>query len=298
MWFTYSLIALLSWGGSDLFSKMGTNPKDKYSHWKLITVVGLVMGLHGFYYMWANGISYDPVNMLKYLPVSLLYIGSMAIGYAGLRYIELSISSPVCNSSGAVAALLCFMFLGQEMSGIQFVAVALISAGIFALALLEKRNEDRRRQLEEIQVDRKYQVSFFALFLPLMYCLIDGLGIFADAYVLDEMEYMTEIEGNLSYEFTFLICGLASLIYLIVKKQKLNVREAGIKGVAAVFETVGQFFYIHAIADNAIVAAPMIASYSIVSVLLSRIFLKEKLSYKHYLIIAVVMVGIIILGDE
>ena len=40
----------------------------------------------------------------------------------------------------------------------------------------------------------------------------------------------------------------------------------------------------------------MISSYCAVSVLWSRIFLKEKLSWKHYLTIAAVVLGIVILG--
>lgn len=40
----------------------------------------------------------------------------------------------------------------------------------------------------------------------------------------------------------------------------------------------------------------MIASYSIFSVLLSRIFLKEKLNKWQYTAVAVVMVGIAVLG--
>ena len=48
--------------------------------------------------------------------------------------------------------------------------------------------------------------------------------------------------------------------------------------------------------DHAAVAAPMIASYCAVSVLWSRLFLKEKLSWKHYLAIAVTVAGIVILG--
>jgi uncharacterized membrane protein len=43
MYFIFSLIALLSWSGSDLFSKMGTNQKDKNSHWKVIFAVGVIM---------------------------------------------------------------------------------------------------------------------------------------------------------------------------------------------------------------------------------------------------------------
>ncbi|MEG1568901.1 MAG: EamA family transporter, partial [Oscillospiraceae bacterium] len=63
-------------------------------------------------------------------------------------------------------------------------------------------------------------------------------------------------------------------------------------------ETAGQFTYIFAISSNTIVAAPAIASYSIFSVILSRVFLKEKLSKKHYVVIAIVLVGIAILGIE
>ncbi|MNI87307.1 EamA-like transporter family protein [compost metagenome] len=48
--------------------------------------------------------------------------------------------------------------------------------------------------------------------------------------------------------------------------------------------------------SNAIIAAPLIASYSIFSVILSRIFLKEKLSRLQYIIIALVIIGIALLG--
>ena len=40
----------------------------------------------------------------------------------------------------------------------------------------------------------------------------------------------------------------------------------------------------------------MIASYSIVSIILSRIFLKEKLQKEQYAVILLVMVGIAMLG--
>lgn len=299
MWFPYSLLTALSWGGSDLFSKMGTNPKDKLSHWRMIVMVGLVMGIHGFGYMIVKQVDYDPINMLKYLPVSFLYILSMVFGYAGLRYIELSISSPICNSSGAVTSLLCFFVLKQTMTGLQLAAIVLICIGVFLLALLEKKREDHARLKVGDAVDKKYQISFLAILLPILYCIIDGLGTFADAIVLDEKEYLTEIEANLSYEFTFFICAVVAFLYItVIKKQKFNIWKEKTKGVAALCETAGQFTYVFAMADNAIVAAPMIASYSIFSVLLSRIILKEKLTWKHYGIIAMVMVGIAILGME
>ena len=99
MWFTFAVIALLCWSGSDLFSKIGCQSEtDKYSHLKMVTAVGVVMGLHACYEIFIGGVEISWSVILTYLPVSILYILSMAIGYVGLRYIELSISSPICNS--------------------------------------------------------------------------------------------------------------------------------------------------------------------------------------------------------
>lgn len=74
-------------------------------------------------------------------------------------------------------------------------------------------------------------------------------------------------------------------------------REAP-KYVGAIFETAGQFAYIYALADTAHVAlaAPIISAYCAASVLWSRIFLREKLSWKHYSAIVLVVAGIVILG--
>jgi uncharacterized membrane protein len=46
LWFILSLLALLAWSGSDIFSKVGTQQSDKNSHWKVVFAVGFVMGIH------------------------------------------------------------------------------------------------------------------------------------------------------------------------------------------------------------------------------------------------------------
>ena len=54
MWFWLSLLALLCWSGSDIFSKIGSAPDDKQSHWKMVIAVGLVMGLHAAFEILVN----------------------------------------------------------------------------------------------------------------------------------------------------------------------------------------------------------------------------------------------------
>ena len=143
MWFTFAVIALLCWSGSDLFSKIGCQSEtDKYSHLKMVTAVGVVMGLHAAYEIFVGGAVVTWHVIWTYLPISLLYISSMTLGYVGLRYIELSISSPICNSSGALVAVLCLITgtLDESITGsmryLVIGAVALVCIGGLLYATL------------------------------------------------------------------------------------------------------------------------------------------------------------------
>lgn len=299
MWFWFAVIALLCWSGSDLFSKIGCqDEKDKYSHLKMVTAVGIVMGLHAAYEIFIGGVEIDLEVILTYLPVSALYIVSMAVGYLGLRYIELSISSPICNSSGAIVAVLTIITvgIGDEVPPVALVAVALVCIGVIGLGFTEANEDEELRRARQDASNRHYAKSWIAIFIPIVYCLLDALGTFADSRVL---EIINEDSANVAYELTFLVVGLVSLFYVtVVKKQRLVAKQEAPKYTGAIFETIGQFFYIYALADTEHVAfaAPIISSYCVASVVWGRIFLKEKLSKKHYLCILAVVIGIVIMG--
>ena len=299
MWFTFAVIALLCWSGSDLFSKIGCqDASDKYSHLKMVMAVGVVMGLHALYQIFFHGVEMSWHVMITYLPVSMLYILSMAIGYLGLRYIELSISSPICNSSGAIVAVLtlCTAGISEDLPPVALVAVALVCVGVIGLGFTEANEDEELRRARQDASNHHYAKSWIAIAIPVVYCLLDALGTFADSIVL---EVLDEDSANCAYELTFLFVGALCAVYVLgIKKQKLIPRMEAPKYTGAVFETVGQFFYIYALADSEHVAfaAPIISSYCVASVLWSRLFLKERLSWKHYLCIAVVVAGIVILG--
>ena len=298
MWFWFALIALLCWSGSDLFSKIGCQDSDdKYSHLKMVMAVGLVMGLHAAYEIFVGGVTINGEVILKYLPVSMLYIVSMTVGYVGLRYIELSISSPICNSSGAIVAVLIFATQGiNGLPPMALAAVALVCIGVIALGFTEANEDEELRRARQDASNHHYAKSWLAIALPVIYCLLDALGTFADSRVL---ETLNEDSANVAYELTFLVVGIVCAVYVLgVKKQKLIPKREAPKYTGAIFETAGQFAYIYALDDtaHAALAAPMISAYCVASVVWSRIFLKEKLSLKHYASILLVVAGIVILG--
>lgn len=297
MWFIFSILTALAWGGANLFYKKGTDSNDKFSHLKIVVMVGLVMGIHAVSYMFIKDISFDPFDIVRYFPVSFLYILSMTIGFVGLRYIELSIAAPVQNSSGAVTAILLYIFFPRELSVLDVTGILVITFGVFGLAILEKKAEDAALQASNVKIDPKYQIGVLAIMFPILYAIIDGLGSFADGIYLDELQLIGEDAALLAYEFTFLICAIIVFFYLkVIKKEEFAIFKERDKGYAAILETTGQFFYVFAMASNAMIAAPIIAAHGIFSVILSRIFLKEILTRNQYLMIALVMLGIIFLG--
>ena len=193
------------------------------------------------------------------------------------------------------------------MEKIQLIGVIFITVGIFCLSFLEKRYENQERVKLGKTPDAKYTHSFIAIFIPIAYCIIDALGTFFDGMLLAETDdagniisgKLSEDTANVAYELTFLLMAIFAFIFVvIIKKQKITFSSEKPRIAGAICETAGQFAYIYAIADNTIVAAPMISSYCLFSMLWARIFLKEKLTIAQYISICFAAVGIIILGME
>lgn len=294
-WYVSAMFSIVLWGFADLFYKKASNPDDKYSHYKIVITVGLFMGIQAIFELNKMNWNFDLFNIVKYFPVSFMYILSMTLGYIGLRYLEVSISSPISNTSGAIAGILSFIVLGKVMNKLQLFAIVLITFGLIAIGIMERDLAEREKTKVEGKVDKKYKLGAIALIFPILYAIIDALGTFLDDVYLSNM--MSPEEALISYELTFLFAGILALIYIVgIKKQEFRIFKEKDKVFAAIFETAGQFFYVYALDTNSVVVAPMIASYSIVSVILGRIFLKEKLNYRQYIVIGIVMIGIFILG--
>lgn len=310
-WYVFALICTLGWGAADLFYKKGSETEDKDSHLKTAVWVGLVMGVAALALVpFAETVTFSkklPEQMLKYLPASASYIISMVVGYAGLRYLELSIVSPLQNASGAFAMIAMLVFYGirgnigevkEEFIAIDYIGTGLIIVGVVALAIVEKKLSAEEEKKEE----KKYRIGFLALLFPLTYCIFDTIGTAADGIILDEESGMGlgEIDVLILYGLTFFFAGIIAYLVLWKKNRRpyrlFEKKEISTKGIAALCEEAGQFFYVYAMAKEPVLAAPLIASYCIVSVILSRLFLKEKLKMRQYSCIFTVIIGIVLLG--
>ncbi len=324
MFFVFSLLALLFWSGSDIFTKVGTRQNDKNSHWKVVFAVGLIMGIHFFITLIGGAIIDSTVGVdnvpkflasllytdfvfmdfVRYLPVAGLYILAMVFGYVGLRYIELSISSPICNCSGALAFLLCIIFgltSKEDITPVAIIGVILITAGILGLGIIESREDEEVRIARQEKANRKYAKSLLAFMLPIAYLIIDALGTYGDEFIFSIEDsagnpIITDYAANSAFELTFFVLAIFAFIWIkFVKKDKIF---SGNKHLffGGFCETVGQVFYMAVMFSDFTVGMVIISAYCALSVLWGRIFLKEKLSVKHYAAILTAFAGIMLLG--
>ena len=299
-WLFFSIATAVLWGTAELFYKKGALPNEKYSHLKICVWVGVVMGAHAIFTLLTKDINYDPINLIRYLPVSLLYIVSMAFSYFGMRFLEESISDPIENTSGAICSLLCVLILKESLTPLSVIAIIIIVIGVLGVGYLENNGETQRKKI----LGKKLAIIAFCM--PFVYALLDAFGSFVDVFYLDDIastpligvtEETIEDVANTSYELTFALFALGLFIFMKAKKVKFGpVPPHKDKILAAIFETAGQFTYVYALSGNGVIAAPIISSVCVVSLLLSRIFLKEKLSWKTYAFIFVVIVGILLLA--
>ena len=325
IFFIFSILALLCWSGSDLFSKKGTREQDKNSHWKVVFAVGFIMGIHFFITLIGGAIidgtvgvenisqtlaslaytDFKLMDFVTYLPIAALYILAMVLGYVGLRYIELSISTPICNSSGALAFLLCVLlgiFSVEDITATTIVGIVMITVGIIALGFIEQKEDDEIKAARQEMANRKYTKSILAFLLPIAYLIIDALGtvgdefLFSDVFIEKTGIEMSDYAANSAFELTFF--GLAVFAFIWLKFVKRDTIFKGNKDLfwGGLCETIGQIFYMAVMFSDFSAGMVIISAYCAISVLWSRIFLKEKMSWKHYAVIALVIAGIVILG--
>lgn len=315
MWL-FLIISTLAWGIAEIFYKLGNYQHEKYSHLKTTIFVGFFMGVYALVILFTQNIDLKtfPKYFLYYLPISLCYILSMTCSYFGVRFIEESIADPIENTSGAIVPILCAIFLHERFSGWEIAGIVVVFIGLICVGIFDKKGKE----------DRKYRLgkklAVWAIAMPFCYMILDSIGTFLDIYyveslsnsiLLNSSETIAAHTANCTYEFTFFIVAIILFIFLKIKGEKLfevssensggnllqKVCSQKWKILAAIFETIGQATYLFALSEGTGIAAVILGAGTVItSLILSKVFLKEKLNLPQYIFIAIIMTGIILLS--
>lgn len=318
LWF-FLIFSTLCWGLAEIFYKKGNVADEPYAHLKTTVFVGIFFGIYSLFILLTQDVNirYLPANFVRYLPVALCYIVSMVCSYYGVRYIEESISDPIENTSCAFVPILCAVFMHEKLSLKTVIAIIIVVVGILGVGFFDSQGKENRKRA----FGKK--LAIISIAMPFCYMLLDAIGTFLDIYYTDDASTSVligvtdknlEHTANCCYEFTFFLVAIGILVFLKTKNVKLfslaETEETGKeknllqkiggqhnKILAALFETGGQATYLFALSEGSGIAAVILgAGTVIVSFILSRFLLKEKLSVLQYAFIAIIFAGIISLS--
>ena len=310
-WLLLTLSSIILWGFTDILLKKSLDYSDPLSQFKTFIWMGLVMSAAGCIAALCSDTLPDSVRMLSdelyLIPLCALYVVAMFFGLLGAKHLDASVVSPLENIDGAIAAIILYLFflltdrghVTDSVSAMDLIGAAAITVGIILLGIQEHKLSKQEIHLEEKK--RKHRLGALALLFPIVYNLVDALSIVAmGVTVSGETEVSIPDIDFFFFECVgFTVCAVFVWLYLRIAKKyiynpfaKTELTRCG----AGLGDTLGTMAFTFAVGINPILTAPVTSSYCLVTIILARIFLKERLTRKQYLSLAFLVVGITLLG--
>jgi drug/metabolite transporter (DMT)-like permease len=231
----------------------------------------------------------------------------MFFGLLGAKHLDASVVSPLENIDGAITAIILYLFffftgrshVTESIGIVDIVGTVSITVGVVLLGIQEQKLSRQEKGLDEDK--KKHRLGALALLFPIVYNLADAVSMVATGIMVSgETEFsIPDIDYIFFESLAFSVFALFVWLYLLIAKKyvynpfkKTEIYCCG----AAISETLGTVAFTFAVAISPILTAPITSSYCLVTIILARIFLKERLTKKQYLSLAFLIVGIALLG--
>ena len=311
IWLILTLASIILWGVTDILLKKSLNYSDPLSQYKTFVWIGLVSAPVSIIMAICSDTLPDSIRILAdnpyLIPINIFYVVAMFFGLLGAKHLEVSVVSPLENIDGAVTAIILYLFflftgrshVTESIGIVDIIGMVVITIGVVFLGIQEQSLSRQENGLDEDK--KKHRLGALALLFPIVYNLADAVSMVATGIMVSgETEFSIPDMDYIFFEslafsvFTFFVW----LYMLIAKKYLYNPfkkTELYCCG-AATCETLGTTAFTFAVAISPILTAPITSSYCLVTIILARIFLKERLTRKQYLSLAFLVVGIALLG--
>ena len=310
-WFLLTLSCIILWGSTDILLKKSLDYSDPLSQFKTFIWIGLVAALSGAIAAFSSDTLSDSIKMvadnLYLIPLCIFYVIALFFGILGTKHLDASIVSPLENIDGAIAAIILYIFflftdsthLTDKIGVMDIIGTVVIVAGIVLLGIQEQKLSKQEICLDENK--KKHRLGALALIFPIVYNLVDAASMVAmGVTVSGETEVSIPDIDFFFFECVgFTVGAIFVWLYLLIAKKyvynpfkKTELSRCG----AGVSDTLGTMAFTFAVGLNPILTAPITSSYCLVTIVLARIFLKERLTRKQYLSLALLVVGIALLG--
>ena len=306
-----TIACIVLWGATDILLKKSLIVSDPLSQYKVIIWIGLVAVPVSVIMAVCSDTLPDSIQIVIVNPylvlVNIFYVVAMFFGLLGAKHLDASVVSPLENIDGAISAIILYSFFFMTDRGhitdsigiVDIVGTVAITTGVILLGIQEQKLSRQEMSLDTDK--KKHRLGALALLFPIVYNLADAVSMVATGIMVSgETEFsIPDIDYIFFESLTFSVFALLVWLYILIAKKHVynpfQKTERYCFG-AATCETLGTMAFTFAVAINPILTSPITSSYCLVTIILARIFLKERLTKKQYLSLAFLVSGIALLG--
>lgn len=274
--FIFLAIISLVWGIGNVLVKKGF---QKLSPWQ-------TYALDSFYIALPMWLIYGIINYQQIkTPTLISFIAAIfitivyAVYYYTISLGQIGLTSPIIATYPTFTLVLAYLFLGERLNLISTIGVISTSLGVILISLPAK--------LKMVKLENW-------VYLAISVAIGYGIGGYLGKLAVNEV-------GNTTYLLLLAIFQVLVVIIwrLFIKESfpKLQVKQSGYSFIGISLFNIGNIVYYVALERGlASIVVPLSNTYITVTVVLSLLWLKEKISRHQLIGICCVIIGVILVG--
>ncbi len=302
MWLLFVFVSIMFYALGEMFQKKGSDLTEEHTELKILIWFGIAGGITSLFIslFGLKESSVTVVQMVSENPAVILspalYYFSLLLCFLAFKLVPVCVASPITCMDGVftfVGIIVMYLIIGksalidESITPLKLILVVLIFAGIYICTYIQSKHEniEENKQLANNRLFIKNgRFAFIGVGLALLSALADAGSSLTDIYFLGELSDSFDYiytHGMLVFYFTVILY----FVLWIIRKKPYNLfsKKELPKILGAGFDSLGMVFYMIAVSRNQIYTNVLISGFCIFTVLLSRVFLKEKLAKNQFL---------------
>ena len=279
------ILSMFFWGTAIFLAALASRKQGNVLTLFWMQLFGFLVGV-GYFLLNYNSFVFNSIfqNIPLLIIVAILQVVAYLAFYKGLEKAEVSLVSPVGAAWGLVVAILGVIFFQESLNTFQILAIGLIVIGIVMLSInISDFVKSKKVNLLIGVKEGVIAMLGWGTSLFLLVFVTKELGWFLPAFVF-RFFVLLLLVGYISF----------SKGMFIPKSTKFPLKLLLLIGL---FDIGGFFSYSFGVAGTqASVVAPIGSAFALVSVLLAKVFLKEKIDKNKMIGILTIVSGLVLIS--
>ncbi len=278
----FGLTAMLGWGLADFFAKKTVDEIGDFKTLLWAQMIGLVF-LSFLYVVFGSGFSYTMNNIIVFAIIGFLGTSAYLLFYRALRKGELSVISPIQASWVIITVILSVLFLKESLSRMQISAIIVTVIGIMLVSF--KYKDLAKLNLKKFLPGVPEDIVSMAFW---------GVNFVIIGFLVSQFNWFVPIFFLRLFTVLFLFGSTGAKKERITFHTKKVIPWLILIGLFDVMAFVG--FGLGVNSEYVSIVSPVAASFPLVTVILARVFLKEKLDLNQIIGFVGILIGLVILS--